>query len=62
MKTKRQKSLNNRVERGMATSQDQLPGEGDYANVERQSLYDGHILTLCCAAALNAWDKMLWEK
>ena len=32
-------------------------GERDYATVERQSLYDDHILALCHGATLNAWDR-----
>lgn len=42
--------------RGKELSQDQILGEGNYTTVESQSLYDGHILALCSAAALNAWD------
>ena len=37
---------------------DQLLGEGDYADVQRQSLYDDHTLDLCHTAALNAWDRI----
>ena len=40
----------------MEIFQDQLLGEGDYINIERQFLYNGHTLTLC-HVALNAWDK-----
>ena len=40
----------------MEISQDQVLEEGDYINVQRQSLYDNHTLVLCCTAALNAWD------
>ena len=40
----------------MEISRDQVLGEGDYATVEGQSLYDGHALALCHSAALNAWD------
>lgn len=43
--------------RSINISQHQLPGEGDYATVERQSFYDDHGLTLCCVAILNAWDR-----
>ena len=42
----------------MEISKDQLLGEGHYANVERQSLYNGHTLSLCHTAALNAWDRI----
>ena len=42
----------------MEISQDQLFGEGDYADIERQSLYDVHILALSHAAALNAFDRI----
>ena len=41
--------------KGMEISQDQLLGEGDYADIQRQSLYDDHILDSCHTAALNAW-------
>ena len=40
--------------RGIDISQDQLLGEEEYVNVERQYLYDVHTRTLCHAAALNA--------
>ena len=30
---------------GIEISQDQLLGEGDYAHVQRQSVYDDHCLT-----------------
>ena len=40
----------------MEVSQDQLLGEGDYADIERQSLYNECTLDLCRMAALNAWD------
>ena len=32
--------------KGMEIFQDQLLGEGDYASVQRQSLYDDHIPNL----------------
>ena len=41
----------------MKISQEQLLREGEYANMQMQSLYDEHTLTLCCIAALNAWDR-----
>ena len=41
----------------MEISQGQILGEGIYARVKRQSLYCGHILALCHAAVLNAWDR-----
>ena len=41
----------------MEISQDHLHGEADYANVQRQSLYYDHTLTLGCTAALNAWGQ-----
>ena len=45
--------------RGIKVSQDQLLGEGDYADIERQqSLYNEHTLDLCHMAALNAWDQI----
>ena len=39
-------------------SQNQILGEGDYATIETQAVYDDHTLDLCHAAALNAWDKI----
>ena len=41
----------------MEISQDQLLQEADYANVQRQSVYDDHTLALCHTVALNAWDR-----
>ena len=32
--------------RGREISQDQICGEGDYATIERQTVYDDHILNL----------------
>ena len=32
--------------RGREISQDQILGEGDYATIERQAVYDGHALGL----------------
>ena len=42
----------------MEISQDQILGEGNYASLERQSLYCGHILALCSAGVLSAWDRI----
>ena len=42
----------------MEISQDQLLREGDYANLQRQYVYDDHTLALYCTAALNAWDRI----
>lgn len=44
--------------RGINISQDQLLGEGQYANLQRQLEFDDPILELCQLAALNAWDKV----
>ena len=41
----------------MEISKDQLCGKREYATLERRSLYDHHVLALCCKAALNACDK-----
>ena len=41
----------------MEISQDQLLGEGDYADVQRQSVYGEHTLGLCYTVALNAWNR-----
>ena len=43
--------------RGREISQDQILG-GDNAIIERQAVYDDHTLNLCCAAVLNAWDRI----
>ena len=37
----------------MEISQDQLLGEGDYADVQRQSPYDDHVLDL----PFDVWDR-----
>ena len=43
--------------RDMEISQDQILG-GDCVTIVRQSIYIGHILSLCHVAALNAWDRI----
>ena len=43
---------------GIVISQDQLLGEGEYADVERQALYSEHTFQLCHMAGLNAWDQI----
>ena len=45
--------------RGFFISQDQILGEGMFANVKAQSTYNKHTLLLCRTAALNAWEKIL---
>ena len=35
-------------------TQDQIHGEGNWATIERQCLYESHILALCHVAVLNA--------
>ena len=47
-----------RRDRDKKISQDQLFGEGDYADVQKQSLYDDHTLDLSYAAALNSQDRI----
>ena len=42
----------------MEISQDKILRQGNYGTVERQSLYDDHILALCHSATLNAWDRI----
>lgn len=39
---------------GHDISQDQPLGEGQYADLQRKSIFDDNILDLCCIAALNA--------
>ena len=39
-------------------SQDQILREGDYITIERQSLYDNHILDLCCAKTLEFLERI----
>lgn len=43
---------------GISISQDQLLGEGPYAEAEMQVEYDDTTLALCCKAALSAWDRV----
>ena len=40
----------------MEITQDQIHGEGNWATIKRQCLYDSHILALCHVAVLNAWS------
>ena len=42
----------------MKISQVQIVGEGNYATIEGQFLYDGHMLSLCHIAALNSWARI----
>ena len=42
----------------LEASQDQILGEGTYADSQEQALYDEQILFLCHKAALNVWDKI----
>ncbi|KAL6085757.1 hypothetical protein STEG23_032269 [Scotinomys teguina] len=44
--------------RGFEISQDQILGEGHFANRNIQATYDEHTISLCCTAALNAWEKI----
>ena len=44
--------------KGLETSQDQILGEGTYADPQAQALYNEQILSLCHKAALNAWDRI----
>ena len=46
------------IEKGLETSQDQILGEGTYADPQTQALYDEQILSLCHKAALNVWDRI----
>ena len=41
-----------------ASIQDQILGEGPYADLQDQALYDKHIVSLCHTAALNAWERI----
>lgn len=42
----------------MKISHGQFHGEGNYSDVQRQSIYDYHTLALSHAATLNAWDRV----
>lgn len=42
----------------MEISQSQFLGEWYYTDVQRQCLYDDHILDSCHTAALNAWYRI----
>ncbi|KAL6088532.1 hypothetical protein STEG23_005682 [Scotinomys teguina] len=44
--------------RGFEISQDQILGEGHFANRNIQATYDEHRISLCRTAALNAWEKI----
>ena len=44
--------------RSFETSQDQILGEGHYADPDSQAIYNEHILSLCHTANLNAWYKI----
>ena len=44
--------------KGCQTSQDQILGEGTYADLQVQALYDKQILFLCQKATLSAWDRI----
>lgn len=44
--------------KGFEASQDKSLGEGCYADLQNQRLYDEHMLSLCYTVALNAWDKI----
>ena len=37
--------------------QDQILGEGQHADLQRQYEFNDPTLVLCCLAALNAWEK-----
>ena len=44
--------------RGREISTDQLLGEGRFAEIEVQAVYDEETLALCRLSALKAWDKV----
>ena len=44
--------------RGFQVSQDQILGEGEFADKNVQAFYDEHTISLCRTAALNAWEKI----
>ncbi|XP_052576061.1 limb region 1 protein homolog isoform X1 [Peromyscus californicus insignis] len=44
--------------RGFVISQDQILGEGCFADRNVQATYDEHTISLCRTAALNAWEKI----
>ena len=44
--------------KGLETSQDQIFGEGTYADPQAQAFYDENTFSLCHKAALNAWDRI----
>ena len=43
--------------KGLETSQDQILGEGTYADPKAKTLYNEQILFLCHKTVLNAWDR-----
>lgn len=44
--------------RGINIPQDQVLGEGQYAELQRQLEFDDHVLALSDLAALKVWDKV----
>lgn len=42
----------------MELSQDEFLGKKNYADVQRQYLYDDQITDLCCTEVLNAWYRI----
>ena len=44
--------------RGREISTDQLLGEGRFAEIEVQAVYDEETLALCQLSVLKAWDKV----
>ena len=55
---KRGKILEQGKAKGFEVSQDQILGEGTYADTHDQKFYDEHILSLSHTAVLNAWDRI----
>ena len=43
--------------KGFEAPQDQILGEGAYADPQGQALYNEDILSLCHTEVLNAWDR-----
>lgn len=43
---------------GYEVSQDQILGEGHYADINSQATNNEHIVSLCHTATLNAWDRI----
>ena len=47
-----------KVKLGFEVSQNQILGEGHYADMDSQAIFNEHTLSLCHTTALTTWDKI----